>query len=451
MFLTRIKHIFSQPFFQRAISSPPFATIFVKQISNTTISSTKTRPHTFNINNSNTTLITRYYASESQNTDKPKKKEIRARRALFYVPGSEERKISRSRTTPADCIVYDLEDGVAFNRKGIAREMVFDTLEASVPELSEKAVRINAVGSGLDLDDLNVVLRSSRLQAIVIPKVQTPKDIQFVSRMIDSVATDTTKSAIRLIASIESALGIMNIKEIATSDPRLDALIFAAEDYCADLGLIRTSSRKELAYARHVIVTAASAYDLQAIDLVCLDYNDDTILTEECREGREMGFVGKQAIHPRQVDIIQQTFLPDDKDISRAARIIQGFKHHTDKGIGTFSLDGKMIDLPMLKWAEKIIARAKAGGVTIPTPPPIENDNTSRYINGRTTGYIIVGPKGLLQQDNSVTESDVVRTTDAFRRSPIPEWAMCEDIGSLVSILSVQNTGAFRRSPIPEW
>ncbi|CAG8506119.1 4895_t:CDS:10 [Ambispora leptoticha] len=347
--------------------------IFEKRISNATTSSTKTRPsHIFNINNNNTTLITRYYASESQNKDKPNKKELRSRRALFYVPGSEERKVNRSRTSKADCIVYDLEDGVAFNRKGIAREMVFDTLEASEPGTSEKAVRINAVGSGLDLDDLNVVLRSTRLQAIVIPKVQTPKDIQFVSRMIDSVATDATKTTIRLIASIESALGIMNIKEIATSDPRLDALIFAAEDYCADLGLIRTSSRKELAYARQVIVTAACAYDLQAIDLVCLDYNDDTILTEECQEGKEMGFVGKQAIHPRQVDIIQQTFLPDDKDVNRAARIIQGFKHHTDKGIGAFSLDGKMIDLPMVKWAEKIIARAKAGGVTIPTPPPIE-------------------------------------------------------------------------------
>ncbi|KAG9285931.1 hypothetical protein G9A89_013356 [Geosiphon pyriformis] len=313
-------------------------------------------------------LFTRFVATKAQVIDKPVKKEIRSRRALFYVPGSEERKINRSRTLNADCIVYDLEDGVAYNRKGIAREMVFDTLEASEPGLSEKAVRINAVGSGLDLDDLNVVLRSKHLQAIVIPKVQTPKDIQFVSRMIDSVAIDTTQSNIRLIASIESALGIMNIKEIAISDPRLDALIFAAEDYCADLGLIRTSSRKELAYARQVIVTAACAYDLQAIDLVCLDYNDDAILTEECREGREMGFLGKQAIHPRQVDIIQQTFLPDEKDIDRAARIIKGFKHHTQKGIGAFSLDGKMIDLPMVKWAERMITRAKAGGLTVPTP-----------------------------------------------------------------------------------
>ncbi|CAG8761090.1 14802_t:CDS:2, partial [Dentiscutata heterogama] len=100
---------------------------------------------------------------------------------------------------------------------------------------SEKAVRINAVGSGMELDDLNVMLRSKNLEGIVIPKVRSADDVKFVSRMIDLIAPDESRSKIRLLASIESALAIMNIKQIATSDPRLDALIFAAEDYCADV------------------------------------------------------------------------------------------------------------------------------------------------------------------------------------------------------------------------
>ncbi|OBZ82215.1 Citrate lyase subunit beta-like protein, mitochondrial [Choanephora cucurbitarum] len=299
----------------------------------------------------------------------------RSRRALFYVPGSDERKIHKSISVGADCIVYDLEDSVTVNKKGTARHMVIDALEASEHGKAEKAVRINAVGSGHELDDLNVILHTKRLQAIVIPKVQSAKDIQFVSRMIDSVAVESQRERIRLIASVESALGMMNIKEIVTADPRLDAVIFAAEDYCADLGLVRTKTREEMLFARQWIVNAAAAYGLQAIDLVCVDYQDSAALEEECEEGRRFGFAGKQAIHPDQIDIIQRKFLPNDSELDRATRILEGYELNSQKGVGAFTLDGKMIDMPVVKWAEKVIARAKAGGMTIPKRE--KNDTTN--------------------------------------------------------------------------
>ncbi|KAI8357506.1 Pyruvate/Phosphoenolpyruvate kinase-like domain-containing protein [Mortierella sp. GBAus27b] len=294
--------------------------------------------------------------------------EKRIRRSIFYVPGSDERKLKSSLSLAADCLVYDLEDGVAHNRKNVAREMVFDALEASEHRKAEKAVRINAVGSGLEFDDLSVVLRSSRLQAIVVPKVQSAKDVQFVSQMVDSVAPTITRKNVKIIASIESALGIMNIKEIATSDPRVDALVFAAEDYCADMGLTRTREGTELLYGRSAIVTAAHAFGLQAIDLVCMDYKNDEILKEECEVGRRMGFLGKQAVHPRQLDIIQRCFLPTDHEIARAADISEGYQEHSKRGVGAFNYNGKVIDLPVVKWAEKILSRARQGGVAIPTP-----------------------------------------------------------------------------------
>ncbi|KAJ8662805.1 hypothetical protein O0I10_000981 [Lichtheimia ornata] len=304
----------------------------------------------------------------------------RSRRALFYVPGSDERKIHKSISVGADCIVYDLEDSVSLNKKGTARHMVIDALEASEHGKAEKAVRINAIGTGLELDDLNVILHSKRLQAIVIPKVQSAKDINFVSRMIDSVAVESQRERIRLIASVESALGIMNIREIATADPRLDALIFAAEDYCADLGLIRTRRRNEMLFARQTIVNAAGAYGLQSLDLVCVNYQDEDVLREECKEGREFGFTGKQAIHPSQIDIIQEMFLPDPKDLEHAVRILEGFEHHAEKGVGAFNLDGKMIDMPVVKWANKIVSRAQAGGMTMPQVES-NNDNSSNTKN----------------------------------------------------------------------
>ncbi|KAI7866723.1 Pyruvate/Phosphoenolpyruvate kinase-like domain-containing protein [Spinellus fusiger] len=286
-------------------------------------------------------------------------KETRIRRTLFYVPGSDERKIHKSISMKVDCVVYDLEDSVSDNKKGIARHQVIDALEASEHGKTEKAVRINAVGSGLELDDLN--LHSKRLQTIVIPKVQSAKDIQFVSRMIDVVAVESQRERIRLIASMESALGIMNIKEIATADPRLDALI---------VSLIRTSSRKEMMFPRQTIVNAATAYGLQAIDLVCVDYQNEQVLLEECKEGREFGFSGKQAIHPSQIDTIQRTFLPDPADVEKAARILEKTEMFAAKGVGAFALDGKMIDMPVMKWAQKIIDKAKAGGMKIPVMTP---------------------------------------------------------------------------------
>ncbi|KAI7898724.1 Pyruvate/Phosphoenolpyruvate kinase-like domain-containing protein [Cokeromyces recurvatus] len=258
--------------------------------------------------------------------------------------------------------------------------MIIDALEASEHGKAEKAVRINAVGSGHELDDLNVILHSKRLQAIVIPKVQSAKDIQFVSRMIDSVAIESQRERIKLIASVESALGMMNIKEIATADPRLDALIFAAEDYCADLGLTRTKLRKEMLFARQLIVNAAAAYGLQAIDLVCVDYQDKEALLEECKEGKGFGFAGKQAIHPDQIDIIHKAFLPDPKDLERAVRILNEYENYSQKGIGAFNLDGKMIDMPVVKWAKKVLAHAIAGNMTI---PEIENTKDSTITEKR--------------------------------------------------------------------
>ncbi|KAG2183217.1 hypothetical protein INT43_006221 [Umbelopsis isabellina] len=342
-------------------------------------------------------LLNTATAPEAKNGVSSKLSENRPRRALFYgksigvyvnelpilVPGSDERKLHKSISVGADCIVYDLEDSVAASKKGSARQMIMDALEASEHGKAEKAVRINAVGSGLELDDLNVVLHTKRLQAIVIPKVQSARDIQFVSRMIDSVAPESnSRPNIRLIASVESAMGIMNLREIATADPRLDALIFAAEDYCADLSLIRTPQRTEMLYARQKIVTTACAYGLQAIDLVCVDYQNMDILKEECREGREFGFSGKQAIHPGQIEVIQEYFLPDPKDVERAVKIMDGYEHYAKKGVGAFVVDGKMIDMPVIKWAQKVVAKAKAGGMELPEFG--EKETTDKNKNTKT-------------------------------------------------------------------
>ncbi|KAJ2160472.1 hypothetical protein GGF46_002234 [Coemansia sp. RSA 552] len=292
----------------------------------------------------------------------------RLRRAVFYVPCSEERKIQKSFQSKADCIMYDLEDGVSLNRKGQARSLVLSALGATNKgegRGAEVGVRINSIGSGLELDDLNVVLQSEQLDVIMVPKVESPQDIHFVVQLIEALAPAKTRADIKIIAGIETALGLLNIREIALADKRVDALLFAAEDYCADTGIVRTSSRKELYYARSVVSTAAHAFKLQAIDMVTMDFRNGGVLQEESVEGAEMGFTGKQVIHPAQVDPVQLHFSPPSENLDRAARIVAGYQEHYKLGKGAFDLDGKAIDMPVIKWAYRVLRRAELAGMDI--------------------------------------------------------------------------------------
>ncbi|KAJ1674463.1 hypothetical protein EV182_003221 [Spiromyces aspiralis] len=183
--------------------------------------------------------------------------------------------------------------------------------------------------------------------------------------MIDNIASQKLKSSIRLVACIETALGLLNIREIATADPRIDALLFAAEDYCSDTGVTRTASRRELYYPRSVVATTAHAFGLQAIDMVCIAIHDKDVLVDECKEGMEMGFTGKQVIHPGQVDTVQQMFLPSDAALLRAWRIVQGYKDCSASGKGVFDLDGHVIDLPLVRWAEGVLDKASRAGIDV--------------------------------------------------------------------------------------
>ncbi|KAJ3406249.1 hypothetical protein HDV05_006113 [Chytridiales sp. JEL 0842] len=177
--------------------------------------------------------------------------------------------------------------------------------------------------------------------------------------MIDTVGAGPRKERphqVKILASIESAIGLMNMREIITADKRVEGLVFAAEDYSASVGLIRTKSRLEMIFARQQIVTMAAAHDIQAIDLVCVDFKDNQVLMDECREGRTFGFSGKQAIHPNQLPAIHSLFAPSETDLIYADRILQGYEQHRLKGAGAFNLDGKMIDMPVVKWARRMKA-----------------------------------------------------------------------------------------------
>ncbi|GAA6048550.1 hypothetical protein JCM3770_006548 [Rhodotorula araucariae] len=300
-----------------------------------------------------------------------------AQRALLYVPGSSDKmldKVLQGTLAPAlqpDVVTLDLEDSVRTEHKARARTAVTRALDAAAPTLrSRKFVRINSGQAGLD--DLETILTSRALDGLILPKVHTAADLLAVDAFI-SMHGGAQHAGLRVIASIESPLGLLNAREIATCSPRVGGLLFAAEDYCASSRLIRTPSRRELLFARSSVVAVAHAYGLSAVDLVCVKYKGDEAeqtLRDEAREGREMGFTGKQAIHPAQVEIIQREFAPSPLEIERAKAILAQYAAARASGAGAYGLAGpdgsvEMIDAPMLLQAESVLAQARAAGIVV--------------------------------------------------------------------------------------
>jgi len=283
-----------------------------------------------------------------------------SRRALLYMPGDDWKKITKAITLGVDSICMDMEDGVAITKKEEARIVIARALQELDFESSEKLARVNSVGSGLENDDIAAVL-PYHPDGIVIPKVENLEQIRWGSENIETAELryGWPLNSIRILVGVETAKGILNIKEIA-SHPRLDAIIFGGEDFAASIGATRTPDAVELLYARQAVVIACAAYGLQAIDIVTIDFKNLDTLHADAKFGAQIGFTGKQVIHPAQVEPVQMAFTPSKEAIANAKQIVETFETSQKEGKGAFALDGKMIDMPLLKNAQKVLERAKA-------------------------------------------------------------------------------------------
>ncbi|GAB4499710.1 MAG: aldolase/citrate lyase family protein [Anaerolineales bacterium] len=285
---------------------------------------------------------------------------MHSRRALLYMPGDNWKMITKSITLGVDSICMDMEDGTAINKKAEARATIAKALQELDFGASEKLARINSVGSGWEKDDIEAVL-PYHPDGIVIPKVESFEQVEWASRIIEDAELKNgwQVNSIRILIGVETAKGILNLKEIA-AHPRLDAIIFGGEDFAASIGATRTKEATELLYARQAVIVACAAYDIQPIDIVTIDYKDLEALKAEAEFGARLGFSGKQIIHPNQVQVVQEAFAPSDEAIAYARRIMETFEASQKEGKGAYSLDGKMIDMPLLKNAQKVLARANA-------------------------------------------------------------------------------------------
>jgi citrate lyase beta subunit len=281
------------------------------------------------------------------------------RRSLLFAPGDDLRKLNKAAQSNADAVILEMEDGVAIDRKAIARQTVREAATSIDFGRRERLIRVNDVTTPFFKHDVLETI-DARPDAYVLPKVETEEDIWRICEILDEAEQQRGWPAgdIGLIILIETPRGILNLREICDAEKRLKAIIFGAEDYASFIGAKRTREATEVLFARSAVVNACGAFGLQAIDMVFIDFSDDAGLEQECLQGRQLGFTGKQVIHPKQIDVVNRCFSPSEAEITWARRVVDGFKASQSDGRGAFALDGKMIDMPVVRQAERILAQS---------------------------------------------------------------------------------------------
>lgn len=281
-------------------------------------------------------------------------------RSLLFVPGDSEKKLAKSISTSADALILDLEDSVSHDRTAIARSMVFEFLKAHSNRTQQLWVRINPLQTPLALHDL-VAVMAGKPDGIMLPKPLNAKDAQQLDHCLSAleVREGLELGSTRIIpVATEVAGALFDLQSYAGATPRLQGLTWGAEDLATALGA--TSNRNEQGdftftyqLARSLCLLASAHAEVQAIDTLSVDFKDMKALAADVQNARREGFSGKLAIHPDQVEVINQGFTPSAHDLSHAQRIVDAFAQA--QGAGAVQLDGKMVDKPHLTQALRLL------------------------------------------------------------------------------------------------
>ena len=276
------------------------------------------------------------------------------RRSLLFIPGNNPGMLQSCDIFSSDAVIFDLEDAVSGTEKDSARMLVVNYLKDYHPNL-EVVVRINGFDTPFYLDDLNAILNCD-INTIMLPKARV-HDILTLEEIIKSFKKD-----VKIIPIIEQANSLIEVEEIAKCE-LVDGILLGAEDYTKDLEVTRTKEGNEIFYARCRVINACKAYKIDAIDTPFTDTNDEEGLYKDTTFAKSLGMNAKSAIHPNQIEVINKVFTPTEKEIEYASRVLLARDEAFKKGLGVFSLDGKMVDKPVIERAEKLIEKAKKFGV----------------------------------------------------------------------------------------
>jgi citrate lyase subunit beta/citryl-CoA lyase len=291
----------------------------------------------------------------------PRRLVLEILRSLVFVPGNRRDMLEKARDFDADAIVADLEDSVPPAEKENARGVVRDMAPTLSGRGQKVLVRLNSLDTGLTHDELAALI-GPHLYGISIGKVESTWDI----KECDRIASALEKGAglepghLKIVPWIENSRAVMRVYDIAIASPRVVGLAFGAEDYTDDMDIQRTDEGDEVYFPRATVALAARAAGVAALDSPFVRFRDQDGLKREIEVALKLGFKGKFAIHPAQLDTINTMFSPRPEDVEYARRVMEAWDQAEAEGRGSTSLDGRMIDVPVVKRARSLLAMADA-------------------------------------------------------------------------------------------
>lgn len=285
------------------------------------------------------------------------------RRTMLFMPGNNPGMIQNAGILGADSIILCLEDAVSLAEKDSARILVRNAIRTINFYDCEVVVRVNPLSTEYGEEDVNVIA-SVKPDVLMVPKA-TEEDIKAVDEIVSRVEEKQgfIKGEIGLFPLIETAYGLENVYSIIKSSNRVKGVLLGAEDLTADLGIKRTKEGEEIFYARSKVASACKALRVDAIDTPFTDLDDIEAFRKDIEKAKSIGMTGKSAINPRQIDLIHEVFAPTKQEVVYAKRVLEAMEEAKREGKGVFSLDGKMVDAPIIARAESTIKKAKLAGL----------------------------------------------------------------------------------------
>lgn len=281
------------------------------------------------------------------------------RRTMLYLPGNNPNMLTRGHLFGSDGLILDLEDAVSASEKDSARILIREVLKRGEFGDCEVTVRINGVDTEYWRDDLAVVVPAG-VDGIRAPKVESPQTVRDIDEELSHIESKAgiPVGKTKIFCLLETAFGVWNAYDIAKSSPRVAAIVPGGEDLTADLRTSRSAEGTELEWVRRMMIVAARAAGVDALDTIFPRITDDEGLRREAEFIKQLGYDGKSVIHPNQIPIIHDVFTPTEKEVETAQRIVAAAKDAAARGLGAVSVDGRMVDVPVVKRAEFTLLRA---------------------------------------------------------------------------------------------
>ena len=282
-------------------------------------------------------------------------------RSVVFVPGNRSNMLERTLDFGADVIMVDLEDSVPPGEKSAACDLATEWVPRLAAAGKRVMVRVNALETGLAAAELAAVV-SPDLSGISIGKGNTAWELQQVDGLLAPLEAKAglEPGHVKVIPWVETAMAIVHVYEMATASKRVVGIAFGGEDYTNDMGITRTDFGEECFYARSAVAVAARAAEVGGLDGPFVRFRDPEGLRTDASAARRMGFTGKFAIHPAQIEVINETFSPNPEDVAYARRVVEAWDKAEAAGRGSLSIDGRMVDVPVVKRAQNLLAQAEA-------------------------------------------------------------------------------------------